>query len=181
MKSSYNNNISYGDIFSTICLLKNPQKIVEIGILEGFSLKKFANNSSKNCIIEAYDIFDEFNGNSANKKFLLNNFKEYKNVNIQYGDFYSLNNKFEDKSIDILHIDIANNGNTYEYVFENYIKKIKEDGIIILEGGSIERDKISWMIKYNKKMIHPILNKYRENYNILTIGKIPSITIIQLM
>ena len=43
MKSSYNNNdINYGDIIKTILFNRNPQKIVEFGILDGFSLKIFA-------------------------------------------------------------------------------------------------------------------------------------------
>ena len=63
-------------------------------------------------------------------------------------------------------------------MFQKYINKLKNDGIIIMEGGSIDRDNIEWMIKYNKPKIQPILTKYKKIYNIHTIGVIPSITII---
>jgi hypothetical protein len=48
-----------------------------------------------------------------------------------------------------------------------------------MEGGSLERDNIEWMIKYNKPKIIPVLKKYSELYNIKTIGNIPSITLIK--
>jgi predicted O-methyltransferase YrrM len=179
MKSSYKNNLDYKDIFDTLCFLKNPQKIVEIGILDGYSLKAMADNVSSSCQIDAYDIFEEFNGNGANKEKLSQTFTEYKNVNIQYGDFYKVIDNLCDESIDILHIDIANNGEVFEFALTKYITKIKKDGIIILEGGSKERDEIGWMNKYNKPKITPILNKYKDDFKIKIIGTLPSLTIIQ--
>lgn len=179
MLSSYKNKIDFGDIISSITFLKNPSKIVECGILEGFSLTKFIENSSNNTSIDAYDIFDKFNGNHAIQDNIIKKFSTHKNVNINYGDFYEVIEKYPDKSIDILHIDIANNGDVYEYMFQNYTNKIKNDGIILMEGGSLKRDNINWMIKYNKPKIKPILKKWSKNFNILTIGDIPSITIIK--
>ena len=45
MNSSYNNKVDFGAIISTITFMNNPQKIVECGILEGYSLTKFIENS----------------------------------------------------------------------------------------------------------------------------------------
>ena len=179
MNSSYNNKINFGDIISTITFLQKPQKIVECGILEGYSLDKFTCNSDTHTEIFAYDIFDKFNGNHAIKDKIINHFSPYENVNIAYGDFYNVFKLHKNKSIDILHIDIANNGDVYEFMFQNYVDKLKDDGIILMEGGSEERDNIEWMIKYNKPKIKPVLDKYNLKYDIKTIGKIPSITIIK--
>tara|TARA_B100000965_G_scaffold42235_1_gene31030 strand:+ start:11795 stop:12340 length:546 start_codon:yes stop_codon:yes gene_type:complete len=179
MNSSYNNKIDFGDIISTITFMNNPQKIVECGILEGYSLSKFIDSSSSKTSIDAYDIFDEFNGNHAIKDKITKQFSQNENVTIDYGDFYNVFKKYQDKSIDILHIDIANNGDVYEYMFENYVNKVKDDGIILMEGGSENRDNIEWMIKYNKPPIKPILEKYKNKFDIKTIGDIPSITIIK--
>ena len=180
MNSSYKNKIDFGDIISTITFMKNPQKIVECGILEGYSLSKFIENSSINTSIDAYDIFDDFNGNHAIKDKITHLFSPYKNVNINYGDFYKVLNKYPDNSIDILHIDIANNGDVYEYAFNNYISKIKRSGIMLLEGGSKERDNVEWMIKYNKPKIEPVIQKYKQKYDIKVIGNFPSITIVNI-
>ena len=179
MISSYNNKINFGDIISTITFLKKPQTIVECGILEGYSLDKFICNSDTDTRIDAYDIFDKFNGNHAIKDKIIKQFNKYDNVNINYGDFYDVYQKYEDKSIDILHIDIANNGDVFEFMFQNYVDKLKDDGIILMEGGSLQRDIIEWMIKYNKPEINPVLNKYSDKFYIKTIGEIPSITIIK--
>ena len=177
-KSSYLNNLNYGDIFKTILFMINPTSIVEIGILDGFSLKTMTDNTSNNCVIKAYDIFDEFNGHSANKEVLQKEFLKNDNVTIEYGDFYKLCDDIQDNSIDLLHIDIANNGDVFEYVIKNYIRKLKRNGIIILEGGSNERDNVEWMNIYNKPKIQPIIEKYSSNVNIKVIGKIPSLSII---
>ncbi len=179
MNSSYNNKVDFGDIISTITFMNNPQKIVECGILEGYSLSKFIESSSSTTSIDAYDIFDKFNGNHAIKYQIMEQFSPYKNVNIDEGDFYDVYEKYQDKSIDILHIDIANNGDVYEFMFQNYVDKLKDDGIILMEGGSFQRDNIEWMIKYNKPKINPVLKKWSNTYNILTIGEIPSITLIK--
>tara|TARA_Y100000287_G_scaffold165256_1_gene147094 strand:- start:5221 stop:5766 length:546 start_codon:yes stop_codon:yes gene_type:complete len=179
MNSSYNNKINFGDIISAITFLKKPKTIVECGILEGFSLSKFIKNSSQDTQIYAYDIFDKFNGNHAIESQILQQFNIYNNVNIDYGDFYDVYKKYDDKSIDILHIDIANNGDVCEFMFQNYLNKVKDNGVVLMEGGSKERDNIEWMIKYNKPKIKPILDKYSKEYDIKTIGEIPSITIIK--
>ena len=179
MNSSYNNKINFWDIISSITFLKNPKQIVECGILEGYSLDKFIWNSNLDTQIDAYDIFDKFNGNHAIKDKIIKQFNKYDNVNIKYGDFYDVYQKYDDKSIDILHIDIANNGDVYEFMFQNYVDKLKDDGIILMEGGSFQRDSIEWMIKYNKHKINHVINKYSDKFYIKTIVEMKSITIIK--
>jgi predicted O-methyltransferase YrrM len=176
MNSSYNNTLDYGDLIKYILFSKQPKKIVEFGILDGYSLKIFTENTT-DCEIKAFDIFDEFNGNSANKSIIIDKFKEYKNITIEYGNFYNKINDFNDNDLDIIHIDIANNGDVYKFAIDNYMSKIKKGGIMILEGGSKERDNIEWMIKYNKPKIKQYLKTIK--YETITIGKIPSITIIK--
>ena len=179
IRSSYKNKIDFSNIFETILFLKNPTKIIEFGILDGYSLNCFLNNSSKICQIEAYDIFDNFNGNHSNYDKIIEKFNKYNNIKIQKGDYYKLVDNFKDNSIDIIHIDIANNGDTYEFAITQYMKKLKKDGIMILEGGSVERDNVEWMVKYNKPKIRPIIDKYSKKYDIYILDKFPSMTIIK--
>jgi hypothetical protein len=179
IRSSYKNNIDFSDIFETINFLIKPKKIVEFGILDGYSLESLIKSSSEKCFIEAYDLFDDFNGNHSKLDFINNKFNKYDNVTIKKGDFYKSLDNFKDKSIDILHIDIANNGDTYEFAINNYFKKLTDNGIMILEGGSIERDNVEWMVKYNKPKINPVIKKYYNKYSIKLIKKFPSITIIK--
>ena len=173
MYSSYKNNVTFGDVFDAIVLTLNPKKIVEVGILEGFSLKHFAESSNYDTIIQAYDIFEEFNGNHANREKLVSKFKKYNNVTINYGDFYKVHNIIS--NVDIIHIDIANNGDVFEYAIKNYLPKLSENGIMIMEGGSEQRDNVEWMIKYKKPKIQPVIKKY----GLKVVGAFPSITLIK--
>ena len=173
MNSSYNNKVSFGDILNSITFTLNPKKIIEIGILEGFSLERFIKSSNSDTIIQAYDIFEEFNGNHAKKDKLVSMFKKHDNVTINYGDFYQVHKDIS--NIDIIHIDIANNGDVFEYAIKNYLPKLSENGIMIMEGGSEQRDNVEWMIKYNKPKIQPVVKKY----GLKVVGTFPSITIIK--
>ena len=180
MRTSYNNpDLTYGDFLNGITMIKTPKKIIEIGILDGYSLECFANSSNNNTQINAYDLFEGFNGNHSNKNELIKNFATFKNVKIEHGDFYNLHHNI-DYDIDIIHIDIANNGDVFEYAIQNYLPKLAENGILLLEGGSIERDNVEWMSKYNKPKINPVIQKhFNNNINIQVIGSFPSITIIK--
>ncbi|NVM37131.1 MAG: hypothetical protein HWN81_16150 [Candidatus Lokiarchaeota archaeon] len=176
MRSSYIKN-NYCEIFKTLCFAYDPKFIVEFGILDGYSLDEFVNNSSHECKIEAYDIFDEFPYNSADQKYLTKKYEEYRNVSILRGNFYNSVELFKDNSIDILHIDIANTGDVYEFALKNYLPKVR--GVMLLEGGSYERDQISWMKQYDKQKIQPVLQKYDNNAKIKVLNNFPSITLIK--
>lgn len=177
MKSSYiESDIKYGDVIELITFMIQPEIIVEFGILEGYSLTHFA-KSAPHAKIFAYDIFEKFNGNCANIS-VQEEFRNNSNVTIEEGDFYQKHTQFQNDSIDILHIDIANDGYTYEYAIENYWKCIKKGGCMILEGGSLERDNVYWMKQYHKKPICDIIYNLSSSYKIHTIEKFPSMTII---
>ena len=178
MSSYFQEDINYLKILQTITLLKKPKKIVEFGILNGDSLLHMSDACLKTTSIKAYDIFDKFNGNSANKDELINKFKKNKNIKINFGNYFTKYRQLKDNSIDILHIDIANDGKIYDFFIKHYFKKLKKNGIAILEGGSKERDEVQWMKKYNKIKISDTLMKIKaKNYNFINIGKMPSITI----
>lgn len=174
-KSSYKKN-NYDKIFQSICFTLNPKKIVEFGILQGYSLDSFIKHG-KNSLIEANDLFDDFPYNAANYEYVTSKYNDNLNVNIYKRDFYKSVNFYDDNSIDILHIDIANNGDTFEFAIQKYLPKVR--GIMIMEGGSEERDNIEWMIKYNKPKIQPILKKYENDVIISVIQDFPSITLIK--
>jgi hypothetical protein len=177
MKSSYVKN-NFDLVFKTLCATITPKKIVEFGILDGYSLKAFIDSSGSDCLIEAYDLFDEFPYNAADWD-VINKKYNGDNVSIHKADFYKGVKLFSDNSVDIMHIDIANDGDVYEFAIENYMKKISNGGVMIFEGGSTERDEYDWMDKYNKRKINPYLKSIENKYNITVIDNFPSLTIIK--
>ena len=109
-------------------------------------------------------------------------FKAYKNVLIEKADFYAMDvhNKYAKESIDILHIDIANTGETYEFAFDNLWGKVRAGGLMMFEGGMEERDNVGWMAKYEKKKMNPVLMQKRaEGFDIKIVEKFPSMTFVR--
>jgi len=105
----------------------------------------------------------------------LNKFKHYENVEILKDDFYSFYKNM--KFYDLIHIDISNDKDIFEFAFENYLPKTRK--ALLLEGGSIERDNVEWMKKYDKSPINPFLINKKNNYDINIIQEFPSLTIVK--
>ena len=83
MPSSYSKPIDYGTLFEGLVTVLRPKTILEIGILDGFSLARFAEASDSETEIRAYDIFEELNGNHATKASLEEMFRYYPHVSIE--------------------------------------------------------------------------------------------------
>jgi predicted O-methyltransferase YrrM len=176
--SSYKNKtICYEDIFKLLVWQVKPKRIVEFGILQGYSLMSFVKSSQPTTEILAYDIFEHFVGNAAHRS-IVDQFAIFPNVQIEEGDFYKKVSDFADESIDLLHIDIANDGSVYDFAFTHYLPKLSKNGIMILEGGGEERDNVYWMKKYNKIPIVTTLAKY-QMLDICVLSPFPSLTIVR--
>jgi len=154
----------------------SPLTITEIGIGTGFSLQCFIECAPAGAEIKAYDLFDGFNGNHPS---FSETIKKFPGSLISDGDFFELHQSIKDNSLDLLHVDIANNGEVYQFALDNYLEKLTDSGIIILEGGSEDRDQIGWMKKYKKPPIAPVLERNKNKFKILTFGEVPSITLIK--
>ena len=94
-------------------------------------------------------------------------------------NFQDVHKHHTDNSIDILHIDISNNGDTYKFAIENYMPKVSKGGLILLEGGSKLRDEVEWMETFNFPEIRPIVEKIKSEYRVMTLEPYPSLTIIK--
>ncbi len=175
--SSYAENNFLPEFQELISIVK-PKLIVEFGIGNGYSLVAFDMFTLRSqCKIHAYDLFDKYEYSHADKASILDRFAQ-KDIVIGEMDFYSGFVKYKEGSIDILHIDISNTGDTYEFAMENYWPCISPTGAIVFEGGSTERDQVEWMTKFNKRPIVPYLDTIRDKYRMEVVQKFPSMTII---
>ena len=180
VRSSYKSGMQFNEFFRFVVWQMQPQRIIEFGILDAYSLSAFVENAPRNCKITAYDIFDQFNGNHANYQEITKKFEKNENVDIKYGDYYKIHELIPNKSVDIIHIDIANDRTVYEFAIKHYLPKLTKNGILILEGGSSERDQVPWMKTYNKLSIAPYVEVlgYSKDLRVNVIDSFPSITII---
>ena len=174
VESSYDKNDLGKSIYDIVIEL-NPKVVIEFGILHGYSTLAISqalrdlDNGGK---VIAYDLFENYkyrHGTMEEVTELLkrNNLQDF--VELRYGNLYEwIENPDE---FDLLHIDIANDGDILKLVSESFKNKN-----ILFEGDSKERDKEWWMIKYDRKPMYPLMEKI--NYEIIN-SDWPSISLIR--
>jgi predicted O-methyltransferase YrrM len=193
IRSSYAKN-NFGGILRALILGHRPKNVVEFGVLDGYSTFHIAHALRFNdlCYFEstfkAYDIWDNYeykHGKYEEVKKMINRQKLEKFVTLCYGNFYTTWRDYNDESIDFLHVDISNDGGVLENCLYRWGPKISCGGVIAFEGGSVERDNVQWMRRYNKKPIHPVIvdimteKEYPyKNWIAQIYSKFPSMTLL---
>jgi hypothetical protein len=178
--SSYEKN-NYGDLFYSLIRIYRPKTVIELGTKAGYSAYHIARGLKKNRTgkLYCYDLWEKYPFRSVPKAKAEKNLKRYKDIvrfkSTDATKVYKLHRK-----VDILHVDLSNEGEILNNVIPHWISRVNQ--LIIIEGGSIERDKLDWMIKFNKKSIREWLKKFslkHKNIRHFTIGPFPSVTIIR--
>src|SRR3990167_3000934 len=200
IRSSYIAN-NYGELLRQYVIAFQTSSFVELGVLDGYStlhiaegvkwLHKYRNYETK---LDAYDLFDDYEYKHGSFDEVSNmlyekNVSQY--VNLQQGDAYKVHENYPDieideagdpcKGIEFLHIDISNTGKVIHDLMELWHPKIGYRGVILIEGGSEERDNVAWMKMYKSPSIkdeiasNSIINKY---YMYGTYFQFPSITML---
>lgn len=185
MRSSYIDN-NYGKIFQKIILDLRPKVVVELGILDGYSTINIAKALKNfNAKFDSYDLFEKYKYKHGSKKGvqeLIDKENLTFFVNVRQGDAFKVYKNYKDNSIDFLHVDISNTGDTLKKIIDFWNSKLSDVGIIAFEGGSEERDNVFWMKKYKCSSIkkeletNKIIKKY---YKYTTLQKFPSLTILK--
>lgn len=174
VESSYQKNDLGKNIYDIVLEL-NPKVVVEFGILHGYSTLSIAqalrdlDNGGK---IIAYDLFENYkykHGTMEEVTKLLTEHNLQDCVELKYGNLYEWINTPDE--FDLLHIDIANDGDILKLVSDRLPNKN-----ILFEGGSKERDDEWWMKKYNRTPMYPFIDEL--NYEILN-NDWPSISLIR--
>lgn len=119
-----------------------PNSIVELGSHYGCSAFTFA-QAVKDFGLDTNMYFvDTWQGDDFTKKYgndvytifseTVNKFYNNQNINMLRMTFNEAVEQFEDKSIDVLHIDGSHHYDDVKGDFENWFPKVKDDGIIML-------------------------------------------------
>ena len=191
MKSSYWKN-NFGEVLFYTTIAFPPALAVELGVLEGFSSisigKALCWISERKGIcghLHSYDLWEDY----PHKHTTMEKTQETINlcgiedfVTLYKMDAYEVSKLYKDRTVDLLHVDISNDGETFERILELWDPKMRHCGLILFEGGSEERDNVEWMKKYNKKKIRPAMNGSRllnENYIWGTYSAFPSLTVMK--
>lgn len=170
--SSYEKS-NYGDLFSGFMRVYQPKKVVELGTKAGYSAYHMARGLKANGKgrLYCYDLWEKYPYHSVPKSVAVKNLRKFKNiVTLKQRDAIGVDKLY--KSVDILHVDISNDGEKLGAIIPRWVNKVRQ--LIIIEGGSEERDKLNWMIKYKRPPIRPWLQKYSH----FTFEPFPSVTLI---
>lgn len=152
--SSYEKN-NYGDFFYTLMRIYKPDKVVELGTKTGYSAYHMAKGLDVNGkgTIDCYDLWENLLNNQGQSGIFRSiaeaNLKEFEQiVKLNLAEATNVHKKYD--TVDILHVDLDNDGGILEKVVPAWIDKVRQ--IIIIEGGSNERDKIDLETNYKRML-----------------------------
>ena len=177
--SSYEKN-NYGDWFYGLVRMYRPKKVVELGTKAGYSAYHMARGLKANGKgkLVCYDLWEKYPFSSVPKSVAEAKLKKFRDiVSCKLRDAIGVEKLY--KTVDILHVDLSNEGGILESIIPPWIDKVRQ--LIIFEGGSSERDRVDWMIKFNKMPIRRWLKDFRRRHpyiEYLTLEPFPSVTMI---
>jgi len=153
--SSYREN-DLGRTLYDLVLKYRPKKIVEIGILHGYSTiaMAMAIDEIGEGQLTAYDLFEDYkfkHGTESEVRGTLQKYSVDKYVTLVKMSFEEWLANPSD--FDFLHLDISNNGDSIERLYDVVKTKIEKGAIVTFEGGTEERDQVTWMRTYTNKPI----------------------------
>lgn len=137
-------HVWYGHIFFAYDLVRNikPQIIVELGTYFGTSFSSFCKAvKDENLTTDLYAV-DNWEGDEhagfygdevlQHVKFLMQKYYPEQNTHLLRTTFDEASTQFNDKTIDILHIDGLHSYEAVKHDFETWSSKVADDGVIIL-------------------------------------------------
>lgn len=161
LESSYRYNNLGKSLYDQV-IFEKPEKIIDFGVLEGYSTIAMAmacreNGKGK---VKVYDMFEDYEFNHSQFDRLIKNIKDYglvEWVDIEKMNFFDWVKNPE--YFDLIHIDISNTGDILDIIWDN----LRGKGTVLFEGGSEQRDHVGWIMKYNKKPI----NQSRAQFEVI--------------
>jgi predicted O-methyltransferase YrrM len=193
VESSYK-EASYGDVFYALVRIHKPRLVVELGTYLGYSGLHMAAGLRDNAPVESalylVDLWDDYpyrHCSIANTKshFTRNGLLGMPRCPVHFvnGDAAAALEHFSDGTVDLLHIDISNDGAKMAEVVPLWERKLSHspNALMILEGGSSARDRVDWMMKYDKPPIRPLLEGswVSERFSTFTFEPFPSLTLLR--
>lgn len=185
MRSSYQRN-NYAEVFRAILAAFRPARCVELGVLDGYSTLAIGLSLESNGQghLNAYDLFDDYPYKHGDIEEVRRYMEEYglsNIVTIEKKDAWTVHELYQPGSVDFLHVDVSNDGETVKKTMELWDPKMVQGGIICFEGGTAERDQEPWMLQYNRPPMKPEIENneiIRDKYIFGTYLKWPGLTML---
>lgn len=180
LASAYKDH-GYGFLFYALARAFKPAACVELGVYQGFSLLATAAALRDNArgTIEGFDLFEDYPFRHESFARVSSSIRANgleSRARIHKADALQAHEAFA--AVDWLHVDISNNGDIYRGIFERWSPKVAR--VMLLEGGSAERDRVDWMTQFDKAPIAPAIEELRRacpEWTIAVLAPFPSLTV----
>lgn len=170
----------YGFFFYGLVRGLKPDRCVELGTYAGFSAYWISLALKHNAFgqLDCYDLWGKYPYNHVEMEVAQKNLEGLP-VNLHQEDASLVYAHYKPLMVDLLMVDLSNDGFTYRKILDDWYSKLSPGAIVLMEGGTEERDKVSWMIEYKKEPIKKVLKDdlITERYNFITLTPFPGLTI----
>ena len=178
--SSYRDH-GYGYLFYALAWVLRPKRCVEIGVFHGFGLLTVdaALRDNDFGTVIGFDLFESYaysHGHHAEVQDSIAALGLGRWAMAVQAEAESISQRFDE--VDYLHVDISNDGQIFGWMFDEWAPKVAQ--IMIFEGGAAERDRVPWMIDYNRVPIGEALDERRRrqtDWQIVVPRPCPSVTL----
>ncbi len=177
IESSYNKNDLGKTLYDQV-IEHRPEIIVEFGCLYGYSTVAIAMalRDLGRGKIQCHDLWEQYPFKHSTLETTMNNLARYDLLDwVEFRQMSYYDWLIEPTEFDLLHLDISNTGDTILETKLALTDKIQTGKKIIFEGGSLERDRVEWMRKFNSRTINSV--KSLVGYTVIN-EKFPSLSII---
>lgn len=155
IETSYHTSTIGRTLYEQVLKYK-PKRIVEIGSYFGYTTVIMAMALDELGVghINSYDLFEEYPYKHPTFEKTSENIERY-----GLSSYVTLGKKGlekwlkEPEEFDLLYVDVSNNGDVIDAVYDAVKEKIAKGAVVLFEGGSKERDAVEWITKYHKKPI----------------------------
>lgn len=159
-----------------------PKVCVELGTLAGYSAYCIATalKDLGQGHLDCYDLWEGYKFNHVPMATAKKNLEGLP-VSLNRQDCETVFAHYTTGSVDLLLVDISNDGFVYEKMLSDWYSKLSDKAIVIMEGGCEARDEVEWMKKFKKKPIRKALSDgfIKEHYDFVVFPFFPGITILR--
>ncbi len=184
LESGYKQN-NIGWLLYSLVRAYKPVRCVEIGVLHGYSTMFIGGALLDNEIgqLDAFDLWAEYPYRHTTLPQTWENVERAGLAHIValYQDEAALVPERLKLPVDFVHIDISNTGETYAWAASVFYNLLSPDGLMVMEGGTYQRDQVEWRLKYDKTPIQPAIQdiKNRGRWEVFVFEPFPGLTVMK--
>lgn len=183
LDSSYKAN-GYGGLLYSLVMANRPRRAVEIGTLHSYSALHIgaALREIGRGHLDCYDLWETYpfrHSRMVDVQETIDKAGLHDWIKLHHCDAMHVAGQIESPSLDFVHVDISNDGDTYLWA-ANVFRRFLSDpsSLLVLEGGTADRDKVHWMTAGFHRPIRDVLPSLSNEWNIIVLQGYPGMTIM---